>query len=103
MAINPTTIDDWLSTKTEYQQLEFKRAETQINQDDIFEYTIDIASNAPIAAPKSVRLSRDFCPVLLADDEGAASEPRCCGISTFTMWFLTHRRNLVKPFLDCFA
>jgi len=44
MAISPTTIDDWLSTKTEYQQLEFKRAETQINQDDIFEYCVALAN-----------------------------------------------------------
>jgi ATP-dependent DNA helicase RecG len=44
MAISPTTIDNWLSTTTEHQRLEFKRAETQINQDDIFEYCVALAN-----------------------------------------------------------
>jgi ATP-dependent DNA helicase RecG len=44
MAISPTTIDNWLSTTTEHQRLEFKRAETQINQDDVFEYCVALAN-----------------------------------------------------------
>jgi ATP-dependent DNA helicase RecG len=44
MAISPTTIDNWLSTATEHQRLEFKRAEAQINQEDIFEYCVAIAN-----------------------------------------------------------
>ena len=44
MAISPTTIDNWLSTKTEHQRLEFKRAQTQINQEDIFEYCVALAN-----------------------------------------------------------
>ena len=41
MAISPTTIDNWLRTTTEHQRLEFKRAETQINQDDILSIARD--------------------------------------------------------------
>ena len=44
MPISSDTIDEWLEAKTEHQNLEFKKAETQINQDDVFEYCIALAN-----------------------------------------------------------